>query len=67
MFMDSSGNDPVGEGDERQDKEEESAGLIIKEPADEEEIDVSQMQDPPRSPHRGGKTGDGVSSFLCGV
>ena len=44
MFMNSSGDDPVGEGDERQNKQEKSAGLIIEEPADEEEIDVPQMQ-----------------------
>ena len=43
MFMDSSGDDPVGEGDERQNKQEKSAGLIIKEPADEEEIDVAEV------------------------
>ena len=37
-------NEPIGEGDERQNEQKESAGFIVKEPTDEEQIDVAKMQ-----------------------
>ena len=44
MFMDSSGYDPVGEGDKSQNKQKQSAGLVVEEPADEQQIDVAQVK-----------------------
>ena len=42
--MDPLSDEPVGECDEGQDEQEESAGLVVKEPADEHQIDVAQME-----------------------
>ena len=44
MGFDPAGQDPVAQRDERQNEQEQAAGLIVEEPADEEQIHIAQVQ-----------------------